>query len=111
MGAINNTTYDGGANPYAAGGLAAGGGGDVYADMPTLQRNIMQFVSEQIASNKLLGDEGVHVNSILRMVEGNQDRVRQEFETLMTEGHLYGTIDDDQCVALLSLSLSSACPS
>ncbi|BGP38038.1 Replication factor A protein 2 [Rhodotorula kratochvilovae] len=94
--AINNTTFDAGANPYAAGGAATGGGGaeDVYAELPSVQRSIMHFVTQQVASGEA-GEEGVNVNSIVRTVGGNADRVRQDYETLISDGHLYQTIDDD----------------
>jgi len=108
MNSINATTFDGGAaNPYAA-GAAGGAGGDPYADLPSVQRSVMQYVAEQVSA----GEEGVNVNSILRQVGGNSDRVRQEYQTLIDDGHLYQTIDDDQCVSLslcLSCSASSSC--
>ncbi|GAA5828475.1 hypothetical protein JCM3770_003262 [Rhodotorula araucariae] len=103
--AINNTTYDSGANPYAAGGLAAGGaaagGGETYTDLPSVQRSIMQFVMQQVSTGEA-GEEGVNVNSILRTVGGNADRVRQEYQTLVEDGHLYQTIDDDHVLPTAS---------
>ncbi|GAA5929310.1 hypothetical protein JCM3775_002306 [Rhodotorula graminis] len=102
MNSINATTFDGGAaNPYAAGGAGGGAGGDPYADLPNVQRSVMQYVAEQVSSG-VAGEEGVNVNSILRQVGGNQDRVRQEYQTLIDDGHLYQTIDDDHVLPTAS---------
>jgi hypothetical protein len=100
MNAINSTTYDSGANPYAgdgggAAGGAGGGGGDLYSDLPGAQRQIMQWVQQQTSSGDA-GEEGVNVNAIVRGVGGNAGKVKEEVENLINDGHLYQTIDDDQ---------------
>ncbi|GAA5866045.1 hypothetical protein JCM8547_002926 [Rhodosporidiobolus lusitaniae] len=100
--AINSTTYDSGANPYAGdggagsygGGGGAGGGGDLYSELPQGQRQIMHWVVQQTQSGEA-GEEGVNVNAIVRGVGGPAGKIKAEVENLIADGHLYQTIDDD----------------
>ncbi|GAA6026891.1 hypothetical protein JCM8097_005939 [Rhodosporidiobolus ruineniae] len=101
MQAISNQTYDSGANPYAGdGGAGGGGGGDAYSDLPSGQRQIMQWVHGQTQSGA--GEEGVNVNAIVRGVGGNAATIRQTVEELINDGHLYQTIDDDHVLPTAS---------
>ena len=104
---ITHTTYDGGANPYAAGGGAAGSvaTAEVYNELPAAQRSIMTFIASR-AQDPEQGEEGIHVEAVVRSMGGSEAKVRAEIATLIEDGHLYETIDDQQCVLLLSLSLS-----
>ncbi|ORY59412.1 hypothetical protein BCR35DRAFT_309268 [Leucosporidium creatinivorum] len=82
------------ANPYAAAG-GGGGGGNQYSDLPVVQRRIMEFIAQEVASGE--SDDGVNVGAIHRGAGGNTslDKVKMELETLIGDGHLYQTIDDD----------------
>ncbi|GAA5890391.1 hypothetical protein JCM6882_008820 [Rhodosporidiobolus microsporus] len=95
-GNINAMTYDSGANPYAGdGGAGGGGGGDLYSDLPQGQRQIMSWIQQQVQGGEA-GEEGVNVNAIVRGVGGgNPQRIKDEIENLVNDGHLYQTIDDD----------------
>ncbi|GAA5970159.1 hypothetical protein JCM11641_000296 [Rhodosporidiobolus odoratus] len=106
--AINSTTYDSGNNPYAGDGGATsndggggGGGAEPYADLPSGQRRIMQFVSDLVA-NGTAGDEGVNVNQIVRGVGGPHGKIQEEVKNLINDGHLYETIDDDHVLPTAS---------
>jgi replication factor A2 len=108
---ITHTTYDGGANPYAAGGAAAAAGAtsEVYNELPPAQRSIMTFIASR-AKDPEQGEEGIHVEAVVRSMGGSEAKVRAEIATLIEDGHLYETIDDQQCVLLIFffvLSLSS----
>lgn len=61
-----------------------------------IQRRIMEFIAKEVASGE--ADDGVNVGAIQRGAGGNVslDKVKQELETLIGDGHLYQTIDDDQ---------------
>ncbi|GAA6000994.1 hypothetical protein JCM10207_007365 [Rhodosporidiobolus poonsookiae] len=99
---INATTYDSGANPYAGDGGAGGGaGGETYNDLPSGQRSIMQFCAQQVADGTA-GEEGINLNAIIRGVGGNQNKIREEIENLVNDGHLYQTIDDDHVLPTAS---------
>ncbi|BGP13987.1 hypothetical protein JCM10213_005573 [Rhodosporidiobolus nylandii] len=99
---INATSYTNDANPYAGDGGAGGGGaGDIYADLPGGQRQIMHFVA-QAASSGEAGEEGVNVNAIVRGVGGNAAKVKEEVQNLVDDGHLYQTIDDDHVLPTTS---------
>ncbi|GAA5965293.1 hypothetical protein JCM8115_002243 [Rhodotorula mucilaginosa] len=92
---ITHTTYDGGANPYAAGGAAAAAGAtsDVYNELPPAQRSIMTFIASR-AKDPEQGEEGIHVEAVVRSMGGSEAKVRAEIATLIEDGHLYETIDD-----------------
>lgn len=96
---ITHATYDGGANPYAAGGGAAGSvaASDVYNELPAAQRSIMTFIASR-AQDPEQGEEGIHVEAVVRSMGGSEAKVRAEIATLIEDGHLYETIDDQQCV-------------
>lgn len=99
---ITHTAYDGGANPYAAGGTGAASVAamDVYNDLPPAQRSIMTFIASR-AQDPEQGEEGIHVEAIVRSMGGSEAKVRAEVATLIEDGHLYETIDDQQCVRSL----------
>lgn len=81
------------ANPYAAG--AGAGAGDLYNDLPVLQRRIMQYIVKAVADGE---EQGVNVNAIERNAGqgATLNKVKADLETLISDGHLYQTIDDDQ---------------
>ncbi|BGP22901.1 hypothetical protein JCM10295v2_001792 [Rhodotorula toruloides] len=93
--AITHTTYDSGANPYAGGGGLATPHDDIYADLPSGQRTIMTTIAQQVNSGQS-GEEGVNINAVIRAIGGNPSAIRNDIETLVGDGHLYQTIDDDQ---------------
>jgi replication factor A2 len=93
--AITHTTYDSGANPYAGGGGLATSHDDIYADLPSGQRTIMTTIAQQVNSGQS-GEEGVNINAVIRAIGGNPSAIRNDIETLVGDGHLYQTIDDDQ---------------
>lgn len=101
---VTHQTFDAGANPYA-GGAATTSVQEVYNDLPTLQRSIMQYVSTRNQAGDA-GEEGIHVEAVCRSVGGEEREVRQEIANLIEEGHLYETIDESQYVAI-RLALSS----
>lgn len=97
---ITHTTYDGGANPYAGGAAAATGALEAYSDLPPVQKTIMTFIATRAADGDQ-GEEGIHVEAIVRAVGGSEAKVRTEIATLIEDGHLYETIDDQQYVAVV----------
>lgn len=55
----------------------------------------MQFIAKEVEGGE--AEEGVNVNAIQRAGGGlSLDRIKQELENLISDGHLYQTIDDDQ---------------
>ncbi|BGO89685.1 hypothetical protein NBRC10512_002614 [Rhodotorula toruloides] len=99
--AITHTTYDSGANPYAGGGGLATSHDDIYADLPPGQRTIMTTIAQQVNSGQS-GEEGVNINAVIRAIGGNPSAIRNDIETLVGDGHLYQTIDDDHVLPTAS---------
>ncbi|KAK4332767.1 Replication factor A protein 2 [Rhodotorula toruloides] len=99
--AITHTTYDSGANPYAGGGGLATSHDDIYADLPSGQRTIMTTIAQQVNSGQS-GEEGVNINAVIRAIGGNPSAIRNDIETLVGDGHLYQTIDDDHVLPTAS---------
>ncbi|GAA5977958.1 hypothetical protein JCM10908_004176 [Rhodotorula pacifica] len=98
---ITHTTYDGGANPYAGGAVPTAGVSDVYNDLPQNQRAIMTFIATR-AQDPEQGEEGVHVEAIVRQVGGSEAKIRTDIATLIEDGHLYETIDDQHVLPTAS---------
>lgn len=112
-GAVGGTTHhqqqqqqQGGVNPYAP-AANANTNDPAYSEFTNpMQRKIMAHIGS-------LGDdvpaEGVNVGEIARAIGANVkvDQVRSVVEQLITEGHLYSTIDEDQCVSPLLLALAA----
>ncbi|KAK4703225.1 replication factor A2, partial [Phenoliferia sp. Uapishka_3] len=73
-----------------------GANSSIFQDLRGMQKKIMIHISS-------LGDDtpgdGVHVDSIRRAVGGDMGTVRSEVETLVSEGHLYNSIDDDHVLS------------
>lgn len=88
-------TTNGGANPYntvdANGG--GGGGGADYGDFRGVQSKIMRHIGS-------FGDDppqdGINTHAITRAINSDVDTVRRELSALISDGHLYTTIDDEQ---------------
>ncbi|BGP53939.1 hypothetical protein JCM8202_006133 [Rhodotorula sphaerocarpa] len=97
---VTHQTFDAGANPYA-GGAATTSVQEVYNDLPTLQRSIMQYVSTRNQAGDA-GEEGIHVEAVCRSVGGEEREVRQEIANLIEEGHLYETIDESHILPTAS---------
>ncbi|KAL8292901.1 hypothetical protein RQP46_000595 [Phenoliferia psychrophenolica] len=88
--------YNSGANDNGGGGGGGGSASDMYRDLRGLQRKIMEHIAG-------LGDDvpsdGVNVGAIQRAVGSTLDAVRKEVETLVSDGHLYNSIDDDHVLS------------
>ncbi|GAA5874254.1 hypothetical protein JCM3774_000921 [Rhodotorula dairenensis] len=98
---ITHTTYDGGANPYAGGAAASAAASDMYNDLVPAQRAIMTFIASRTQDPEQ-GEEGVHVEAIVRSMGGSEAKVRAEVATLIEDGHLYETIDDQHVLPTAS---------
>lgn len=87
-------------NPYAdSNANAGGGGGGQYNDLPIAQRKLMEHIAALVKDNKL-AEEGINIHQLQREAGGqlNLNQVREHVNSLVDEGHLYATIDDDQLV-------------
>jgi hypothetical protein len=78
-------------------GATGDGGDDSYADLPPIQRKIMQYF-ERIGGADHFPQEGVEIAAIARGSGGNEQAIRDQIENLIADGHLYTTIDEDQYV-------------
>ena len=60
----------------------------------------MQYIG-RLGTTDQLPQDGIHVGQISRGTDLDLDSVKDGVENLIAEGHLYSTIDDEQCVLLL----------
>lgn len=77
----------------------------MYNDLPVVQRRIMQFIAKEVEGGE--AEEGVNVGAISRNAGSgvSLDKIKQELENLISDGHLYQTIDDDQYVSDLGVDV------
>ncbi|KAL7415051.1 hypothetical protein BDY24DRAFT_383552 [Mrakia frigida] len=76
-------------NDYSGGG-GGGGGGGIYADLTPIHRKVMEFVASAAS------EEGLHVKQIAQKVSGfNSAAILDAIEWLISDGHLYTTVDDE----------------
>lgn len=63
----------------------------------------MQYIDR--IGHDSLPDEGVALDSIARGIQGGTyGKVKEEIENLLSEGMLYTTMDEDQCVKVDCMS-------
>jgi hypothetical protein len=72
--------------------------GNDHSDLAPVQRQIMQYLA-RLGGGDQLPQDGIDVSAIAQNCSGvSVDQVRAEIESLVSDGHLYTTIDDDQYV-------------
>jgi len=78
--------------PYAAQNAAAASTSNTFSHLSPLHAKIMRIVQKSDASA-----EGTVIFTIVGALrnEAPEDKVREAMEWLVTEGHVYQTIDDD----------------
>ena len=66
-----------------------------FQDLPPAQRKIMQYIAS-LGSLDQLPQEGIDVQAIVRSTGIDYDRVKEEVDSLVQDGQLYTTNDEDQ---------------